>query len=227
YPAVKIVVVCQHTEALIRQVRERKLDLALLAYLPEGDELEAQALMRDEVVLITSPRHPLARKGRAQVIELEQESVIVETRPSSLRERVVEAFKGAGTPLNIRVESATIDTIKKMVARDVGVGFVPLMCVSEEVGRGELAVVPVEGFHERRTLWAVRRCGGAHSHASQVFMRVARSEAKKLHYDRSSPDSSEERSLTKVPAQRERDRGKSGRAVKGTMARSGDTLAVG
>lgn len=38
--------------------------------------------------------------------------------------------------VNIGVESATIETIKKLVARKVGVGFVPLMCVSEEVVRG-------------------------------------------------------------------------------------------
>jgi DNA-binding transcriptional LysR family regulator len=199
HPEVKIEVACQHTELLVRRLKERQLDLALLAYLPEGDELEAQPVMRDEVVLVTGPGHALAAVGRTRVTELGNESVIVESHPSSLREKVAEAFGRSGTPLNIRVESATIDTIKKMVAMNVGVGFVPLMCVGEEVARGELAVVPVEGFRHRRTLWAVRRRGGAHSHAAEAFMRVAKTEAEKLHCELLAADGGEGHLPTEGP----------------------------
>jgi len=180
HPNIKIEVVCQHTDGLVRQLKERRLDLALLAYLPEDHGLEAQPLVRDEVVLITSPQHQLAQRERVTVRDLEKESVIVESHPSSLRERVVEAFQRSETPLNIRVESATIDTIKKMVAMNVGLAFVPLMCVREEVSRRELVVLPVEGFQQKRTLWAVRRREGPHSHAADAFMQVVKLEAEKL-----------------------------------------------
>ncbi len=176
YPNIKIEAVCQHTNGLIRQLKERRLDLALLAYLPEGHELEAQPLLRDEVVLITSPRHHLAARERVHVRELGKESVIVESQPSSVSEKVVEAFSSFETTLNIRVESATIDMIKKMVAKNAGVGFVPLMCVREEIARRELVSLPVEGFQQKRTLWAVRRREGPRSHAAEAFMQVVKLE---------------------------------------------------
>ncbi len=176
YPNIKIEAVCQHTNGLIRQLKERRLDLALLAYLPEGHDLEARPLLRDEVVLITSPRHHLAARARVHVRELGKESVIVESQPSSVSEKVVEAFSSFETTLNIRVESATIDMIKKMVAKNAGVGFVPLMCVREEIARRELVSLPVEGFQQKRTLWAVRRREGPHSHAAEAFMQVVKLE---------------------------------------------------
>ncbi|MBA3356721.1 MAG: LysR family transcriptional regulator [Pyrinomonadaceae bacterium] len=176
YPNIKIEAVCQHTNGLIRQLKERRLDLALLAHLPEGHELEAQPLLRDEVVLITSPRHHLAARERVHVRELGKESVIVESQPSSVSEKVVEAFSSFETTLNIRVESATIDMIKKMVAKNAGVGFVPLMCVREEIARRELVSLPVEGFQQKRTLWAVRRREGPRSHAAEAFMQVVKLE---------------------------------------------------
>jgi DNA-binding transcriptional LysR family regulator len=185
YPNIRIEVVCKHTNDLIRQIKERKLDLALLAYLPVAHGLDAQPLIRDEVVLIMSPTHPLARKTSVSLKELEGESVIVEGQPSSLHQKVVDAFDRSGTRLNIGVESATIETIKKLVARNVGVGFVPLMCVSEEVVRGELVAVPVAGFQQRRTLWAVRRGEGPHSSAAEAFMQVVKLETDKVRADQS------------------------------------------
>ena len=89
-------------------------------------------------------------------------------------------FRRFQTPLNITTEIATIETIKKFVAMNLGVAFVPRMCVQEEATRGELIVVPVEGFRHERTLWVVRRRTDAHSHAAQAFLAVINSLSESL-----------------------------------------------
>ncbi len=188
YPDIKIEVTCEHTEKLLSQMEARRLDLALLAYLPENHDLEARLIMRDELVLIVSPRHRLALASSVHVKDLEKESIIIEGAPSSLHEKVVDAFRVHQTPLNVQVTSATIETIKQMVASDVGVGFVPLMCVDREVARRELAIVPVEGLHLDRKLWVVRPRSDVHSHAALAFMRVVNSQAEKLEFDQTTND---------------------------------------
>ena len=124
--------------------------------------------------------------------DLETESIIIEGASSSLHEKVVEAFRDHQTPLNTHVESASIETIKKMVATGVGVGFVPLMCVQEEVATRELVIVPIEGFEYKRNLWAVRRRSDAHSHAALAFMRVINSLAEELERIKTSQSNSQE-----------------------------------
>jgi len=183
YPDIKIEVSCGHSEELLAEMQARRLDLALLAYLPEDHNLEARLIMRDELVLIVSPRHRLALSNNVRVKDLEKESLIIEGAPSSLHEQVVDFFRSHETPLNIQVQSATIETIKQMVASDVGVGFVPLMCVGREAARRELVIVPVEGLNLERSLWAVRARSDAHSHAAIAFMRVVNSLAEKLEPD--------------------------------------------
>ncbi len=180
YPDINIEVTCSHSEELLTAMQARRLDLALLAYLPEDHNLEARLIMRDELVLIVSPRHRLALAGNVQIKDLEKESIITEGQPSSVHEKVVEAFRSHQTPLNVQVKSATIETIKQMVAKDVGVGFVPLMCVDREIARRELTVVPVEDLRLERSLWVVRPRSDAHSHAALAFMRVVNSLAEKL-----------------------------------------------
>ncbi len=183
YPDIKIEVSCGHSEELLAELQARRLDLALLAYLPEDHNLEARLIMRDELVLIVSPRHRLALSSHVKVKDLEKESLIVEGAPSSLYEQVVDFFRSHETPLNIQVQSATIETIKQMVASDVGVGFVPLMCVGREAARRELVIVPVEGLNLERSLWAVRPRSDVHSHAAIAFMRVVNSLAEKVEQD--------------------------------------------
>jgi len=180
HPEIKIEVACAHSEELLSQMRARRLDLALLAHLPEDHQVEARLIMRDELVVIVSPRHRLALAPTVRVQDLERESIITEGEPSSVHEKVVDAFHNHQTPLNIQIKSATIETIKQMVATNVGVGFVPRMCVDREVARRELVIVPVEGLHLERSLWVVRPRSDAHSHAALAFMRVINSMSKEV-----------------------------------------------
>ena len=183
YPEIKIEVTCGHSEFLLAGLYERRLDLALLAHLPEEHGLETRLIMSDELVLIVSPRHRFSQAAQIQVQELASESIITEGAASSVHERVVQAFRQYQTPLNIHVESATIESIKKMVAKSVGVAFVPLMCVEEEIASRKLVAVPVEGLQYKRSLWAVRRRSDANSHAALAFMRIVDSLAEKLEPD--------------------------------------------
>ena len=86
---------------------------------------------------------------------------------------MIEAFRASNTPLNIVMEVAMIETIKKLIAMNLGLAFVPEMCVREEVGRGELVQVAFGGFQYQRTLWLARRRTDSHSHAADAFVKMA------------------------------------------------------
>ena len=62
--------------------------------------------------------------------------------------------------------------------RDVGLAFVPRMCVTEELERGTLASVPVRGLAYTRMLWAIHRRGATLSHASAAFLNILREHAR-------------------------------------------------
>ncbi len=175
YPTVKIEVRCDNSDNLLTDLRKRKLDVALLSHLPEENEFDALPMMRDEMVFITSPVHPLASRERVSIKELADESFIAEDVCSPWRKRFVEAFAEQQTPLNIIVDNAPIETIKKMVEMNLGIGFVPLMCVKEEVESARLAILRLRDFWQERTLWAVQRKHTPSAYAAKAFMRVVTS----------------------------------------------------
>jgi DNA-binding transcriptional LysR family regulator len=131
-------------------------------------------------VLIASPQHRLAGRPHIQIRDLGAELLIAHQTTSPSRAKVAEAFRRSRTSPKVAKEAASVEEIKQVVAANVGVGFVPLTFVREEVERRELIIIPVEDFRHERTLWAVRRRTTAHSRAAQAFLQVIVEVAKKL-----------------------------------------------
>jgi DNA-binding transcriptional LysR family regulator len=169
YPKVRIEVTRQNSRQLIHDIRDNMVDLALISFAPDEKDIEVTPVMKDELVLIASPDHPVAKKSKVNVRDLGGESFIAHTVTSQSRQKVVEAFRSSDTPLRIVMEVAMIETIKKLIAMKLGIGFVPEMSVQDEVQRGELVRVAIEGFQYERTLYLSRRRTDAHSHAAREF----------------------------------------------------------
>lgn len=177
YPNVMVEIFRHVSERLPREVRDRNVDFALLAYEPVDSDLESFPVLQDELVLIVYPEHPLADRDSVKVEELGGESFLAHNVKTGSRYKVTETFAQRHTPLNITLELATIETIKRFVQLRIGVAFVPRMCVEEELERGTLVRVPVEDLAYLRTLWVTHRRGVEFSPAAAAFLEILRQHA--------------------------------------------------
>ena len=179
YPQVKVEIFGHSSDLLSREVLDGKVDFALMAFDPVDSDLESFPVLKDELVLIMHPNHPLAKRAAVTVEELGKESFVAHNVKTGSRQRVLEVFAQHRTPLNITLELATIETIKRFVQLEIGLGFVPRMCVAEELERGSLASVPVQDLTYERTLWVTHRREMTFSHAAAAFLELLREQAKK------------------------------------------------
>jgi DNA-binding transcriptional LysR family regulator len=177
HPEVKVEIYRQVSERLPREVLERGVDFAVLAFEPVDRDLASFCVLKDELVLILHPEHPLTGRAAVTVEELGQESFLAHNVRSASRNKVTEVFAAQHTPLNISLELATVETIKRFVQLKVGLAFVPRMCVREELDRGTLATVPVRGLSYSRTLWVTHLHNPTFSHAAAAFLQVLRQQA--------------------------------------------------
>ena len=178
HPEIKVEIYRHVSERLPREVLERNVDFAVLAFEPVDRDLESFCVLRDELALILNPAHPLASRDEVTIEELGGESFLAHNVRTASRNRVIEAFAEHHTPLNITLELATVETIKRFVQLNVGLAFVPRMCVREELERGTLASVPVRDLSYARTLWVTHRRNATFSHAAAAFLSVLRQHAK-------------------------------------------------
>ncbi|MBI4471009.1 MAG: LysR family transcriptional regulator [Acidobacteria bacterium] len=169
-PGVKVEVHRSLSERLPQEVKERNVDLGVLSFDPSDAELESFPVLQDELVLIVPPSHAMAKLKSVSIRELGSETFVAHNVKSPSRQHVVETFRKHRVPLNITIELATIETIKKFVELHFGIGFVPRMCVDEELARGTLVSVPVKELRYQRTLRVVYLRDRIHSHAGTRFL---------------------------------------------------------
>lgn len=174
HPNIKLEIYRHVSERLPREVLDRNLDFALMAFEPADSDLESFPILRDELILIMHPKHRLAGRDSVTVKELGKESFLAHNVKTASRDKVIEVFSKHQTPLNISLELATVETIKRFVQLKIGLAFVPRMCVREELDRGALTTVPVSGLSYFRTLWATHRRQMTFSPAAAAFLEILR-----------------------------------------------------
>src|SRR5436190_8594468 len=172
HPDVKVEIFRHTSEHLPREVLDRNVDFALLAFEPVDSDLESFQVLQDQLVLIMHPRHALASRKSIRVKELGKEVFVAHNVKTGSRYKVMETFAQQHTPLNITLELATVETIKRFVQLKIGLAFVPRMCVADELERGSLVSIPVEDLSYVRTLWVTHRRGMTFSHAATAFLAI-------------------------------------------------------
>ena len=172
YPKVKVQVRRSLSSRVPAQLIDGDLELGVITYDPEDDRLESRVIFSDHLCFIVSPTHRFAHRESVSIRELGMETFIAHNVFSPYRDVVLKAFQRAKVPLNMDVEMPTVETIRKMVARNEGVAFLPKMCVENDFEQGILKEIRVEELSMERKIRLVYPARRALSHAAKAFLEI-------------------------------------------------------
>ncbi len=161
------------------EVLNRSLDFGLVTFPPGERGLLSVPLGVDELVMLTHPTHPLARRRQITMEEFGRQTVIAHNDPSPRRERVLRLFEQKHAPINIQMSLPSLDGIKRAVEMKLGVALLPRRCALSEIARKQLAAVRVPELRVPRTLRLIYRRTGESSHAASAFLKAAQEQAVK------------------------------------------------
>lgn len=161
------------------EVLNRSLDFGLVTFPPGERGLLSVPLGVDELVMLTHPTHPLARRRQITMEEFGRQTVIAHNDPSPRRERVLRLFEQKHAPINIQISLPSLDGIKRAVEMKLGVALLPRRCALSEIARKQLAAVRVPELRVPRTLRLIYRRTGESSHAATAFLEAAQVHAVK------------------------------------------------
>lgn len=174
YPTLRVDVRRMHARQIPQEVLLRTVDFGVLTFNPAERDLLSLVLSTDELVLLVSPSHPLARQKQISMEEMGRQSVIAHNDPSPAREHVLRQFEQRHAPLNICISLPSMDGIKRAVEAGLGVALLPRRCAERELAGGQLVEVRVPELRAPRQVRFVYRRSGGSSHAAQAFLDAAR-----------------------------------------------------
>ncbi|MCM6774585.1 LysR substrate-binding domain-containing protein [Nocardia sp. CDC159] len=127
HPAVSIQLHQSTAERMAQQLAAREVDLCLASQPIAGPALRAVELVREEVLLVVPPAHPLAARRRVAIEELADEPVVT-TRPGYWQRALTDRlFAAAGRTPNVVVEGDELAAVQPLVHAGLGVGLIPEM----------------------------------------------------------------------------------------------------
>ncbi len=158
HPQVDVKLITGATPRLVRQMRAGLADIALLTLPIDEPSFVIVPAMREELMLVMPPTHPLARKARVRPQDLAHEPFVLFEPLSNSRRTADRLFARSGIQPRVVLETENVEILKALVGIGMGLTIIPYQSVAEEVRTGQLACARVAGATlERETGWVYPR----------------------------------------------------------------------
>ena len=168
HPGVTLAVVEAGSRDLVERLASGDLDLALVILpVPREELFDTLPLLREELVLAVSRRHPLASRKIVKVGELRGVPLVMFRDGYDLRSATVAACEQAGFHPTFAVAGAEMDGVLRMAAAGVGVAIVPSMVVEKG---GPLVAVRLSQPTLSRSVGVAFRRDRHHARAADAFV---------------------------------------------------------
>jgi DNA-binding transcriptional LysR family regulator len=142
----------------VQEIRGGRVDAGLLTLPVEGSDLVTVPVLHEELLLVTTPTHPLARRRRVTPRDLDGQPFVLFEVGSATRKVIDQFFATEKIDPTIVMDTENVEIIKAMVKTGMGIGIVPYQSVAREVRAGQFFCARIEG-HElvRDTGWVYAR----------------------------------------------------------------------
>lgn len=155
YPGIDVRLEVANRDQVVQRIAENLDDLYVMTRPPEGLELETRPFLDNPLVPIAAASHPLARRRRLSLADLEGERFIMREPGSGTRIAVEEFLAAHDARLNVRMELGSNEAIKQAVAGGLGFSILSRHTLHRDPAQeDDVVILPVAGF-PLHTRWQV------------------------------------------------------------------------
>ncbi len=150
FPKLKIQLTEGQTAVISRLLREGELDAVILALPLEEENLRHVPLYSEDFYFAVSKHHPKAGRKSVTLADLDEEQVLLLEDGHCLRDQALDICKSHNAVENTNFRATSIETLRQMVAADVGITLMPELAITTR--RGPVRYLPFRGEHPHRDI---------------------------------------------------------------------------
>ncbi len=172
YPSVAVNVKRLEHNKILEAIIDNSCDFGIVSMPVPDKRLTVVPIHRDELIVIAPPQHPLARHKKATVAEVVEYPLLL-PKVGRTRDALEALFHERRLKPAVSMELDSSELLKRFVAADVGVGFIPRSHVAEDLQAKALAAITLADANIQRDLALVFRKDKALSRAALAFIDIA------------------------------------------------------
>lgn len=174
FPRLELLLVEEKSPVILSRLRDGRLDAGLLALPVHDDQLHTEFLFEEPFLLAVPGTHPLAKRDSLAMRDLSQQKLLLLEDGHCLRDQALDVCQLAGASETGGFQATSLETLRQMVAANVGMTLLPTLAVKPPVARSEtIHLLPFSDARpSRRIAMAWRKSsamGGFLMQLAQVF----------------------------------------------------------
>lgn len=175
FPRLELLLVEEKTEVILRLLREGRLDAGILALPVHDQHLHVERLFDEPFVLAVPSDHPLAHRRSISLDNLVDQSLLLLEEGHCLREQALEVCQLAGAAEKSGFRATSLETLRQMVAADVGITLLPMLSIKPPIPTNEhIQLVPFRNRPPSRHIAMVWRKSSAMHKFLEDFAELIR-----------------------------------------------------
>jgi DNA-binding transcriptional LysR family regulator len=143
FPAITYEVAISGTDDVMQAVAEGRSDIGISFHPYPRAGVKAVAEVREPLLAVMAPDHPLAARESVRVAELANEPVCLPDRTFGIRHLMDHAVKAGPIELNVRLTTNSIEMLRQFALQGMGLAFLPAYAFEREAQAGALVGVPL------------------------------------------------------------------------------------
>jgi DNA-binding transcriptional LysR family regulator len=145
-PDVSIALQLHNRENMMKLLARNEVDLIIMGRVPEAMACSSTEFATNPMGVLCAPDHPLSRRRGADFSILQEQDFVVREQGSGTRNTMETLFAEHGIKPNIVMEMPSNETIKQAVMAGMGMSFLSLRTVRQELASGHLVQVDILGL---------------------------------------------------------------------------------
>lgn len=146
YPNIRISVDIRNTGVIIDQAVKGEIDLGFCAAVVENSDLTSEIIGYDSLVMFASSRHPLSRKPKITLPDLEKARFIIREKGSNTRREFDKWCNRKKVKIKDLTEMSQPEAIKRAVLNNTGIAVMSDIALHDIAASAEIKVLDVDGF---------------------------------------------------------------------------------
>ncbi len=154
YPHAQIRLEVRNRQQLVELLRDGEIDIAIMGRPPKEIDTRVEPFAQHPHVFVSHPQHALAQQTDLLPQALNPYEIITREQGSGTRQIMESYFSDHGITPVVTMEMSSNETIKQAVMSALGISFVSLHTIGNEIGTGQISILNIQDTPVIRT-WHV------------------------------------------------------------------------
>jgi len=156
FPKMEFIIFENKTHVILQELLEGRLDAVILALPVEEKRLKQTLLFKELFYLALPAHHPLSKKQKVKLQDLETADLLLLEEGHCLREQALAVCQFVHVKEKEGFQATSLETLRHLVAANLGITLLPALAVKESAHFSNMVIKPFASpspFRDIGMLW--------------------------------------------------------------------------